>query len=108
MGLSGPDWEDIQNYTETLEDYGVEFSVVVFQYATLPDAIADAADYVQADGVYATIEGSIIPGWKRFQEWRLCRCLAQHHRILLDARKTILEPTDLESPLAPAVANPAQ
>src|SRR5438105_3810020 len=47
----------------TAEDYGVPFRSIVFQYYSLPGALVDAADYVDANIVFATLPGSSIPYW---------------------------------------------
>ena len=71
---------DFEEYQATLEDYGVEYTPVLFQYLTLAEGIAEAADYVDAQIVYATIPESIIPLWIRFQRWMLGRQLARQER----------------------------
>jgi hypothetical protein len=73
---------EIASYRATAEDYGVEIELQPFQYITLVDAIADAADYVDADSVFANIPESIIPFWRRFQIWLLRRRLARCGRRL--------------------------
>jgi hypothetical protein len=74
--------EDLASYTATAEDYGVGLDPQMFQYATLPDAISDAAEYFDAQVVFATLPKSLIPYWHRFQLWALDRRLAGQHRRL--------------------------
>ncbi len=80
--LTAQDHDNMREYQATAEDYGVEVSGEIFQYLTLPEAIADAADYVDAQFVFAVVPGSVIPFWHRFQVWTLRKRLAQHGRQL--------------------------
>lgn len=73
---------EIESYRATAEDYGIEIELQPFQYITLVDAIADAADYVDADIVFANISESTIPLWQRFQTWLLRTKLARCGRQL--------------------------
>src|SRR5512138_3501166 len=78
--LTPQDHADMKDYQATAEDYGVEVSGEIFQYLTLPEAITDAADYVDAQFVFATLPDSVIPFWRKFQVWALRKRLAQHGR----------------------------
>ena len=84
MNFSDGDRAEIHDYEATIEDYGVPFAAEVFQYVTLPEAIVQAADYVEADIVFATLPKSIIPYWQKFQLGRLRNDLASHGRQLID------------------------
>jgi len=68
------------DYQATIEDYGVEFTPVVMQYATLPEAIAQAAEHVNAQAVSAQIPESVLPLWTKFEQWMLKRQLARQQR----------------------------
>jgi hypothetical protein len=84
MSFTDRDRALMRDYEATIEDYGVPFSSDTFQYATLADAIVQAADYVEADIVFATLPNSIIPYWRRFQLWRLRKSLARHGLELIE------------------------
>ncbi|MEP7289283.1 MAG: hypothetical protein ABI947_26320 [Chloroflexota bacterium] len=73
---------ELRDYLATAEDYAVEVSTHVFQYATLYDAIADAANYVKASIVFANIPDSRIPYWHKFQIWSLRQRLISHQQKL--------------------------
>ena len=81
--FTAQDHADMKDYQATAEDYGVEVAGEIFQYLTLPEAIADAADYVDAQFVFATLPGSVVPYWRKFQVWALRKRLARHGRHLL-------------------------
>ena len=85
------------DYQTTLEDYGVEFTALLFQYLTLTDAIAQAAEHVNAQIVFARVPDSIIPFWTQFQQWSLKRQLTRQQRRLI---KDLVY--DLDDPL-PAI-----
>ena len=72
--------EDFADYQATIEDYGVEFTAVLFQFVDLPDAIAQAAEHMNAQIVFAKIPESVIPFWTRFQRWSLNRQIACQKR----------------------------
>jgi hypothetical protein len=83
MDFSERERADLRNCEATVEDYGVPFSSHVFQYVTLVEALSEAADYVEAQIVFATVPNSIIPYWQEFQVRRLRHLLAHHGRQLL-------------------------
>lgn len=76
------EYDDIQEYAATAEDYGVEFSFRVMQCANRLEALADAADYLDSEVVFAHIPHSRIPYWPVIQTWLLKRRLAAGHRQL--------------------------
>jgi hypothetical protein len=78
------DQRELAEYEDKMEDYGVEFSVDFFQYTSLPEAILQAAEYVNARVVIATLPRSIIPFWGSFQLDRLRRCLSRQERELIE------------------------
>lgn len=65
------------DYQTTIEDYGVKFTPLVFQYVTLTEAIAQAAEHVNARIAFAKIPETVIPFWTKFQRWSLNRQLAR-------------------------------
>src|SRR2546428_56721 len=66
LRLTLDDRKDMTDYETITEDYGVPSSRHFYQYATLPGAIVDAAEYVNAGVVFATLPTSIIPFWRKF------------------------------------------
>ena len=48
-----------------------------YQYMSLADAVADAADYVNAQIIFAALSHGLMPFQYRFDVWRLRRRLAQ-------------------------------
>jgi hypothetical protein len=80
QNLTVGDHDELIAYQATAEDYGVPLHTEMFQYMTLPDAIADAAEYFGAQVVFATLPKSALPYWRRFQLWNLRRRLARQHR----------------------------
>ncbi len=98
MNFTDQDRAEIRDYEATVEDYGVPCSFHIFQYATLIEAISEAADHVNARLVFAALPTSIIPYWPQFQRRRLARHLSRHGRELFDPNRTVAaEIGDLES-----------
>jgi hypothetical protein len=75
LQLTADDRKDMRDYQTIAEDYGVQSSRHFYQYATLPGAIVDAAAYVNAQAVFATLPSSIVPLWRKVQLWWLRRSL---------------------------------
>jgi hypothetical protein len=90
--LTSKENAEIEEYKATLEDYGIPYQVVKFQYATLTDALEQAACYVNAQIVFAALPQSIIPGWQRFQYWRLRERLASRETTLFNLAHGEAEP----------------
>jgi hypothetical protein len=84
INFTAKERSELHDYEATAEDYGVPYSTHVFQYATLLEAISEAADYVKAHIVFATLPQSVIPFWQRFQLWGLRNRLAHGGRELFD------------------------
>ena len=83
QSLSEAEIERLCSYEETLEDYGVEYSITLFQYATLVGAIVEAADLLNARVVFAALPKNSIPFWPSIRLEGLRRSLAQHQRQLV-------------------------
>ncbi|MEO8393524.1 MAG: hypothetical protein ABI700_11090 [Chloroflexota bacterium] len=84
LNLSEKDEQEIADYAATLEDYGVEYDLYPFQYATLTDALVQVAEHIHAQIVFATLPDSRIPFWQRFQLHDLHRHFARDGRSLID------------------------
>jgi hypothetical protein len=78
------EYEDLKQYTATAEDYGVELTVYTMQcYASL-DAVAQAAQAVDAQVVFASVPPSHIPYWQRLRTWQLAHKLNHRQLFTLD------------------------
>ncbi len=73
---------EVQSYIATLQDYGVTYSLTLFQYLTRADAIVDVAGELDAPVVFATLPHSRLAWWRRFGLWTLRRQMAQQGRKL--------------------------
>ena len=100
--VTDSDLEALSEYRTAAERYGVEVETHVFQYVTLPDALVDAAGYVDARVVFAELSPSVIPLQYRFHRWLLRRRLAQQDRQLY-----LLEHDHQSSRWTPAIFVPA-
>ncbi len=80
--LSAQEYTAAREYAATAQDYGVKLECQSMQCWSEPGAIADAADYVDAQVVFAHIPRSPIPFWDRLQCWSLQRRLARAKRQL--------------------------
>jgi hypothetical protein len=65
----------LKDYEATIEDYGIDYGLLLFQYESVVEAITQAAEHVNAQIVFARIQESRIPFWSRFQKWALNRQL---------------------------------
>src|SRR5260221_984343 len=61
MHLTEQDRRDLGDFQATVEDYGVPYAALTFQYFSLPEALSDAADHFDAHGVFATLPKSRLP-----------------------------------------------
>jgi len=77
MNFSGQDRADFADYQAMIEDYGIECTPLLFQYASLAEAIAQAAEYAGAQVVFARIPESRIPFWTKLQTRLLKRQFAR-------------------------------
>ena len=84
MDLSERARSEIYDYAATAEDYGVQCSAQVFQYITLAEALSEAAEYVEADIVFATLPRTLIPYWREFQLRNLRNRLTRQKRLLIE------------------------
>lgn len=76
------EYQILDEYAATAEDYGVALSVQPMQCATTLAALVDAADQINADIVFAHIRPGWLPYWREFRRWNLKRQLAAAHRQL--------------------------
>ncbi len=80
LNLTDQDQADFADCKAMLEDYGVEFTSLVFQYVTPTEAIAQATEHVNANAVFAKIPKSVIPLLTAFQRWSLNRRFISQNR----------------------------
>jgi hypothetical protein len=73
------EYRELQEYQATAEDYGVEFDVRSIQCLSPLEVIAQAAEELEADVVFAHVPESAIPYWRKFQIWNLERSLKSQH-----------------------------
>jgi hypothetical protein len=90
MHFTQQDRADLQDFQATVEDYGVPYSALTFQYFSLAEALSDVADHVTARLVFATLPKSILPFWYQFQLRGLCRRLSCHGRQLIAIEDNLL------------------
>jgi hypothetical protein len=86
---------ELADWKATLEDYGVDYQVEVFQYIGLVEGLVQAAEYFDARNVFANVPHSIIPYWQQIQRLCLLRRLNQNQCQLYDA-DTQLPPVAVE------------
>ena len=84
LNLTNADRSELEDCEATVEDYGVEYSTLFFQYATLADALMGAAEYMDANVVFAKLPQGLIPWWDRRRGDNLRRKLARQQRVLID------------------------
>jgi hypothetical protein len=88
----------MQECSATAEDYGIPFSIGVYQYVTLSEAIVDAAEHFNAQIVIASLPQYKLPFWQRFLTWQMRRQFAKQRRLLYT-----LDETSLDEPQTPQI-----
>ena len=99
--------EQVDAYVKTLEDYGVDFTLTLFQYISRAEAIVDAAEQVDASVVFATLPHGLFAFWRRIELWNIRRQLKHQHRTLYtldNALEALVWPPP--GPREPALAQP--
>jgi hypothetical protein len=99
---SSQEYADFMDYCKTAEDYGVTVCLSQMQYHTLHEAIAEAAEYLNADLVFATLPDMRFRLWRKFLLRRLTRRLEKHQRTLFT-----LEPVPGADDWTPSVTLPS-
>jgi hypothetical protein len=102
VSLSTQEYEDLKEYQETAEDYGVELCLSQMQYHTLHEAIVDAAEELDAHVVFATLPPMRLRLWRRFLLWQMSLRLFNQHRWLYT-----LEPPEKQSDWTPSISIPS-
>lgn len=88
--LQEDDFMEAACFGRICTDDGVAVSFLPFQYYTLADAIVDAADYLNAGAVFATLPPSLVKPWHRFQMKSLEHHLNAHRHSLYALDKPLL------------------
>ncbi len=87
--LSRQEYAAWLDYASIAADYGVEIVRRSMQCWSVPDAIAEAADYVDAQVVFAYVPQSRLPYVQRLQHWRLKRRLQKAKRHLYTFEQSV-------------------
>jgi len=82
LNLSDSDQHVLKAYVDTIEDYGLACGLTVYQYCSMYEAIAGAAEQVAADIVFARLPKSKIPFWSDCQ-FELLRVRLSRQRVEL-------------------------
>jgi hypothetical protein len=93
----------LKEYEATLEDYGVDYSTLTFQYESLVEGIAQATERVNAQAVFVHIPQSGIPFWTRFQKWSLQRQLVRQHCQWYEYPLDDLESSEIAAEATPRI-----
>lgn len=75
--VTSKEYMRLRSYEATAEDYGVEPTIASMQCISNLDAVAEGANQLNAQVVFARVPESRIPCWQRYQSWRLERRLKQ-------------------------------
>jgi hypothetical protein len=67
--------KEVIDYQATLEDYGVAYTLTIFQYADWVEGTAQVARVLRAGMIFAQTPDSRLPGWRKYQTWSLERQL---------------------------------
>jgi hypothetical protein len=80
INVTPDEQSNFAEYQVAIEDYGVEFTPLLFQYDSLAEAIAQAAEHVDAQIVFAKLPEGVFPLATRLERWMLGRQLARQQR----------------------------
>ena len=75
---------DLVDYLGMVSEAGVPCTVRRFQYVSLTGAISEAAEWVDADVVFATVPHRILPLQRRLELANMRRALTKQGRRLID------------------------
>ncbi len=78
---SEQEYRNLRAFATIAEDYGVELSVESMQCLSPLQAVAEAAGYLQAEVVFASVPETRIPIWRKYQLWSLKRQLGANCRL---------------------------
>jgi hypothetical protein len=102
FGMVAPttrEYRNMHDYAAIAEAYDVEMMVTPMQCVSPLEAVADAADQLDAEVVFAYIPQSHIPYWRKFQIRQLEHSLKAHQRQLFTLDKPVsTAPTGVAAP----------
>lgn len=101
MELSREERDDLDEYCQTAEDYGVDLDFYQRQVHTLDSAIPETAEMIEASVVFANLPHSKIRPWRAFQMHQLEHRLKEQHCQL-----HTLESASSDAVWSPAAAFP--
>ena len=90
--FSSSERENIKAYKAIAARYGVPVSVHVCRYESLTEAIAQAADELDAESVFVTLPHTLIPFVHERQVLQLNHLLEEHYHHLFTVNTRVHEP----------------
>lgn len=87
--FSSSERENIKGYRAIAARYGVPVSVHVVKYESLTDAIAQAADDLDAESVFVTLPHTLIPFLHERQVLQLNHLLEEHYHHLFTLNPSV-------------------
>jgi hypothetical protein len=82
--VTSEEYARLRSYEATAEDYGLALTVASTQAVSPLAAVAEAADHLDAQVVFACVPESRIPYWHQYQSWKLERRLRPRTLYTLD------------------------
>ena len=82
LDLSDDDKRHLEACADTVEDYGLPYSITLYQHCGVYEAIADTAELVGAGVVFAHLPHSAVPFWSDCQ-FELLRLRLSHQHVEL-------------------------
>jgi hypothetical protein len=87
------EYRELQDYSAAAAEYGIELDVTSIQCLSRLDVVAQAAEELAAEVVFARLPETSIPYWHKFQLWNLKRQLQGQHCQLF----TLDQPENVEA-----------
>jgi hypothetical protein len=87
LAITPPDkhqFQQIEAYVAIADEYGVELNVRRMQSVSASDALAQAAEYLDADVVFANVANSRVPVWGKVRSWMFQHQLGERQLFTLD------------------------
>ncbi|MBN8619706.1 MAG: hypothetical protein J0L63_12420 [Anaerolineae bacterium] len=92
--MSDAEYELLEDYLATAEDYGIAVNVTHMQSVSALESVIQAAELLEANTVFAQIPPSHIPYWHTLHRWLVEQrfMLARRTLYTLEEPRTSLEP----------------
>ncbi len=71
---------DLEDYQATVLDYGLDCRLIRGQYLDFAGGLADVAEQLHAQIVFAKLPKTLIPVWRHLQAWLLNRRFSKQRR----------------------------